>query len=649
MGFKPTSLAMLCAMATSLPALAEPQQTTDEQMVVIGRQLETPLDIAANVTVIDASDIAISGATNLTEVLRGRSGIQISDSNNGAVFAMRGFNSGTAVNNTLILLDGRRLNNIDIAAASIKAIPLNQIERVEILSGSAGVLYGDQAVGGVINIITKAPNATGGNISLSAGSFDSYEGKVDLAGAINSEWRYFLAADYNSSDNYRHNNDNDTSSVLGRVHYDNGTRQFFIEGSYYDNKQQTPGALTLDEFKADPRQASAWQLGDYIHEMTDAWRAHLQQQVSKHWQLAGDVNYSDSLVSSVSYGSLGQNTRSLLEFNPKAIGEYATDKGPLTLVVGADLHRGKADFDLSSTDRHNTQTLTSAYVQATVPLTNELDYVVGGRYAKVKDELYDAAVYADGIDLDEHAHALEFGLNYRPLAGQRFYLRAEQNFRFAKVDEQAYTPPDVFGLKPQTGDSFEAGWDWVASQYQLKLNAYRLDLDDEIVYDNSAEPPAGGAFAGANINADASRRYGASVAADWQVLSNWTLGAEYNYINAKFTEGANDGKSLSWVAKHSGRVYSSVDLAKAWQFYAEAQYLGDRYMEGDNANAGDKIASYWLANIAINFNYQQWDASLRADNVFDKEYVSSGYYSEWGNGYYSGTGRALRLTVNYRF
>ncbi|QSX33055.1 TonB-dependent receptor [Shewanella avicenniae] len=649
MGFKPTSLAVLCALAYSLPALAEPQATTDEQMIVIGRQLENPLDIAANVTVIDATEIALTGATNLTEVLRGRAGIQISDSNNGAVFAMRGFNSGTAVNNTLILLDGRRLNNIDIAAASISAIPLNQIERVEILSGSAGVLYGDQAVGGVINIITKAPSATGGNISVAAGSYDSYEAKADLAGAINSEWRYFLAADYHQADNYRRNNDNETSSVLARVQYEKGTRQFFVEGSYYDNKQQTPGALTLDEFNADPRQASPWQLGDYIHEMTDAWRAHLQQQVSKHWTLAGDVNYSDSLVSSISYGSLGQNSRSLLEVNPKAIGEYVTDKGPLTLIIGADLHRGKADFDLSSTDRHNTQTLSSAYVQATVPFSTSVDYVIGGRYAKVKDELYDAAIYADGIDLDEHAHALEIGVNYRPVAGQRFYLRAEQNFRFAKVDEQAYTSPGVLGLKPQKGDSIEAGWDLLKNQYQLKLNLYRLHLTDEIVYDNSAEMPVGGAFAGANVNADESRRYGANLAASWQLLPALNIGAEYNYTDAEFTKGINQGKSLSWVAKHAGRVFTSYDIDNVWQLYAEGQYLGERYMEGDNANADDKLAGYWLANLALNYRRGDWQASLRADNLLDKDYASSGYYSAWGNGYYSGAGRQLKLTLGYRF
>lgn len=648
MGFKPSSLALLCSIAISGTVYAEPQKI-DDTIVVIGRQAETPLDIAANVTVIDAAEIEQSGVTSLTELLRGRSGIQVSDSNTGPTLAMRGFSGTQAANNTLILLDGRRLNNMDIAAASLSAIPLSQIERVEILSGSAGVLYGDQAVGGVINIVTKAPQATGGNVALAAGSFNTAEGRGDVAGSISDNWRYYLSGAYNRSDNYRDHNANHTGSLLGRLQYRTDERQFFVEGSYYDNKRENPGALTEEQLHSNPRQASIYQPDDYLHEMTDAWRAQLQQKLDTHWQMVADLNYSDSQVSSVNYGSRGQNSRSLLEFNPKFLANYATNVGNLKWVLGADLHRGEADFDLTSTNRSNTQTMTSAYAQATVPLTSTLEYVVGGRYAKVKDELRDAAVYADGTVLDEHAHALELGVNYRPTTSQRFYLRADQNFRFAKVDEQAYTSPGVNGLKPQTGDSIEAGWDWQASTQQLGVKLYRLKLEDEIVYDMSAAKPVGGLFDGANVNADKSRRYGADVSWAWQPFSLWQLGAEYHYVDAEFTAGANDGKQLSWVAKHAGRAYTSIDMTSHWQLYLEAQYLGKRYMEGDDANEGAQIDSYWLGNLALNYRRNAWLASLRIDNLFDKDYVSSGYYSSWGNGYYVGDGCNVKASISYRF
>lgn len=127
------------------------------------------------------------------------------------------------------------------------------------------------------------------------------------------------------------------------------------------------------------------------------------------------------------------------------------------------------------------------------------------------------------------------------------------------------------------------------------------------------------------------------------------FGLEYSYIDAEFTEGANNGKSLSWVAEHSGRGYLSVDITSNWQLFTEAVYTGERFLEGDNANVDPKLDDYILGNLALNYSRDVWLASLRVDNLFDEQYVSSGFYSEFGNGYYSGTGRAVRLTASYSF
>ncbi|AQS39567.1 outer membrane receptor for ferrienterochelin and colicins [Shewanella psychrophila] len=643
------------AMAAEAANTGESQaNSVDEVITVIGRSENTPLNIAANVNIIDSAQIEMSGATTLTEVLRGQSGIQISDSNSNAVFAMRGFSGSQAANNTLILVDGRRLNNIDIAAPSINAIPLNQIDRVEILSGSAGVLYGDQAVGGVINIITKAPTGSGGGIQLSGGSFNTYEGKADVSGAINDTWRYYAAASYNQGDNYRDHNANKTSSVLGRLQYEDGPQDFFVEASYYDNDRELAGALTKDQIKENPRQSNATQPGAYdayMHEMTTAARSGYTYQLNDEWSLGADVNYSDTLITGLNeWGSSRKDTRSLLEFTPKAVANITTDKGDLKIITGIDLSRGESEF---GSGRGNVQKQASAYVQATVPLSESFSYVVGGRYAEANDELVDPNAYPEGIKLDQDAHAFELGLNYRPTATQRLYVRADDNFRFAKVDEQAYTPANVIGLKPQTGRSYEAGWDWAPESHTLRLSAYRLDLEDEIVFDPSADTPTGGSFPGANVNADASRRYGVSADWDWQLTDKVQLGAEYNYIDAEFTDGLNEGKQLSWVAEHTGRGYFSIDANQNWQVFTEVVYTGERFIEGDNSNTDEKLEAYWLTNLAVNYTKDAWLASFRVDNLFDEQYVSAGYYSNSAgvsyNGYYAGTGRALRLTGSYRF
>ncbi|WP_445779097.1 TonB-dependent receptor domain-containing protein, partial [Shewanella sp.] len=205
----------------------------------------------------------------------------------------------------------------------------------------------------------------------------------------------------------------------------------------------------------------------------------------------------------------------------------------------------------------------------------------------------------------------------------------------------------VQGLNPQTGRSYEAGWDWVGATQTVTLNLYRLDLEDEIVYDGSrTDGPYGG---GANVNADESRRVGLNTRYEVQLSNDWLLGASYDYIDAEFTQGENDGKALSWVAEHSGKAYMSYDFAQHWQTFVEAVYTGERYMEGDNSNAGDKLDSYVLTNVALNYRHNAWTASLRVDNLLDEDYVGTGYYSSYGNGYYSGTGRSFRITAGYRF
>ncbi|MFA7592969.1 MAG: TonB-dependent receptor plug domain-containing protein, partial [Thiohalobacteraceae bacterium] len=131
------------------------------------RSLQSSVPTPAAISIIDRTEIEASGALQITEVLRGRGGVQLSDpygDGSRAVIGMRGFGENAAAN-TLILVDGRRLNNSDLAAPDLNSIALKDVERIEIIHGSAGVLFGDQAVGGVINIITRVPRTFSAEVS----------------------------------------------------------------------------------------------------------------------------------------------------------------------------------------------------------------------------------------------------------------------------------------------------------------------------------------------------------------------------------------------------------------------------------------------------------------------------------------------------
>ncbi|NOQ87761.1 MAG: TonB-dependent receptor plug domain-containing protein, partial [Gammaproteobacteria bacterium] len=154
--------AAIATAGISLPAFSEVTATQIPSVVVSAARTEqSTLTTPASITVITRKQIEDSGSTHIVEVLRGQGGVQIKDlygDGSRATVDMRGFGD-SAGSNTLILIDGRRLNNPDIGAPDLNSIALDDVERIEVVQGSAGVLFGDQAVGGVINIITRKPGA----------------------------------------------------------------------------------------------------------------------------------------------------------------------------------------------------------------------------------------------------------------------------------------------------------------------------------------------------------------------------------------------------------------------------------------------------------------------------------------------------------
>ena len=164
-------------LAVSIAATGHAYAATQIPAVVVSaaRTEQSTLTTPASITVITREQIEISGARHINELLRGQGGVQINDlygDGSRSSVGMRGFGE-TAASNTLVLVDGRRLNNPDIAAQDMNSIALEDVERIEIVQGSAGVLFGDQAVGGVINVITRKPGVPRYSLQLSAGSYNT--------------------------------------------------------------------------------------------------------------------------------------------------------------------------------------------------------------------------------------------------------------------------------------------------------------------------------------------------------------------------------------------------------------------------------------------------------------------------------------------
>ena len=150
-----------------------PADAIDAEVIVTATRSPYSIQrVPATLRVISQEDIQNSAAHNVADLLRNQGTVQVRDSmGNGrdARLSLRGFGASA---NALVLVDGRKLNNSDLGGPDLTAVALSDVERIEILEGGAGALYGDQAVGGVINIITRKVSKRQGQVVAGRGSYD---------------------------------------------------------------------------------------------------------------------------------------------------------------------------------------------------------------------------------------------------------------------------------------------------------------------------------------------------------------------------------------------------------------------------------------------------------------------------------------------
>ena len=607
---------------------------TDIPAVVVSaaRTEQSTLTTPASITVITREQIEASGARHINDVLRGQGAVQINDlygDGSRATVGMRGFGE-TAGSNTLVLVDGRRLNNPDIAAPDLNSIALEDVERIEIVQGSAGVLFGDQAVGGVINVITRKPGTPLHALKVSAGSYQTLMLHAMTSRALDNGVNYRLSLDARESDNYRDHNEASYLNGFGKLGYEYDAGSVFGELQYINDELNTPGTLFADEVIADRRQVSPNFANDFSNAKTAVARLGLVQQMADNWSFEGELTGRDTSgefrLSTVFAAETEVSTqdRRVVEFTPRLIGFLPALRNTM-LTTGVDLVA--SDYKLQSRfgDQLNDQSQRSLYAQAVVPATGIMDITLGVRYAEVQNDLQDTgtfAVFPNGIRIEDDVTVGTFGLSVRAEENWRLLFRADQNYRFAKVDEYlqpVFTPtftPEI--LKTQQGLSIETGVEWTSGRDTAKLLIYQLDIDDEIAFD-----PVN--FA--NINLEETRRRGVITSGHWQQTQRLGYTASYTYTDAEVLSGAFSGKAIPLVAKHSLLLAGEYRLNDQWQLYGELSGISDRVFAGDFDNVLGRLPGYGIVNIKAEYRYSDFVFTGRINNLLNKQYSDVGQLS----------------------
>ncbi|MCB1738646.1 MAG: TonB-dependent receptor [Gammaproteobacteria bacterium] len=616
----------MCAQTVS----AATPTTLDPVVVTATRSAQASVPTPATVMVIGAEELRAAGNTSLADFLRSRGAITVTDlygAGTNATIGLRGF-SASAHSNTLILVDGRRLNNGDISAPSVSQISLKDVERVEIMLGSAGSLYGDQAVGGVINVITRRPQGSKARVSLGLDAWGGDRKVAEYERRFDNGLAMRVSAEQRATDNYRDHNRLESENYFARVESEFERGLAFVEvlRSYED--LQTPGALTAAELAVNRQQSNATFINDHTDTDTRVERVGGELQLSDDWALLAELTRSDANNAFVSFGSAGRQDRNLDSFNPRLVGAIPFNGGEMLVTTGVDFEAARYRIASPFTTRNNRLDNESLYAQVVAPLSESISLTAGARNARQANRITDVLTYPNGQDFVFKQSVAELGLSYQADPEWRVFGRIDQNFRFPKIDEQAYTSPGNV-LRPQTGNSLEAGVSWQRRGASLDVNVYRLDLTDEIAFDSTATRPVGAFFAGANVNFDPTRHQGLSVDLTLPVGDRMTVWASYAYTDARFRSGTNKDNHIAYVPTHSARASAEYRWNEAWSTYGELVYTGERRVSGDNANVRAPADSDTVVN--LNSRYRIGNATLTAklNNVFDEHY--DGFESSLGS------------------
>lgn len=504
--------------------------------------------------------------------------------------------------NIVVLVNGRRLNNIDMTSPLLSSIPLNAIERIEITKGRGSVTAGDGANAGVINILTSATGAN--SLSLYGGTYGTKDGAFNINKNTDTMRLNIAGEAYNTNGTRRVDTDGNkdgkalVNGTFNLAYTPNNDLEIRLGGDFSNMDTLYGGSLTLAQYNDDPSQSSVSSTHQKFS--TRAVNTGFSYDFSKNLTFNADLSHEKKTSNYITYSSVSHYTYDSAKVNM----DYKNND--FTLRTGIDGFKGERQGNVNLEKNS-----VAAFATGALALGKDT-LQLGYRFEKVS---YDNK---KDWNKNENLHGADVGFNHFLTQEQSVFFNYSHSYQSADIDRLfSYSTGNFTGyVDPMQAHNFTAGYNFIQPNNKLKLSAYYADLKNEIYY--HAAP------LWINTNIDKSHKYGLDFYNQLIINDQWNALVNYNYVQAVIDEEIQSttnyaNKKLPGVSDHNIKIAltylpNPTTALSITQLYRSKAYAANDF----NNNFSQKQEAYTSTNIGVTYTQKDYELFVKINNLLNQ-------------------------------
>lgn len=663
--FGTLAIAFGASQAMGQAEKTEPSKTAHEEkavqlgeVVVTATRSETPVeDIPASVTVITREQIEASSGLRLDHILRKHAGIDVNRSSfltHSADVVLRGM--GAMPGRTLILFDGVPMNKADTGAANWDLLLPENVERIEIVRGPTSALYGSNAMGGVINIISRKPDPR--PVSFEArgmyGTYNTWDAGGTLSGEVN-KFGYYFSYDHLDSDGYNPVPEEQRTEYDIKRYLEENHLKAKVSYEFPNESRITLGHMFFDDKRGEGEKIRH-EDGVYRKWKTNASNMDYEWSTgAAKWLLKGFYNKEDYFWNRESLRK-GRYTWYEVEVDRVDAGGSLQSTFPVLswnlLTTGFDFRYGSVDGNdkdiirndnPSNTVVHNEgkQQTYSFFVNDHIQAGERMVVDAGLRYDYVKS--YDGKFLDSSGFLQDHEYDDETWDHFSPRIAALYRITDDTSIRGsigtafrAPILDDLYRNGifrgKIYAANPDLGPekliSYEAGVDHrFTKAFSFSVAGYFSQGDDFFYPVNVGIDPSTGRDLYQRKNVGKVHIYGVEAEANWDISRMFTFFGNYTFNISKIDEFSEqrelEGKYLENTPHHKanlGLAFHHPDILRA---EVAGRYVGERYGDTENTPEGE-LDDYVVFDLKFSRDFTRFcEAYIDVLNLFSKEIMYS--------------------------